>query len=82
MTAPASPPSASMRAPERNACRPVKSDSSAPTANSATAVTPIAAASALGPGATMNGASGSRAPAAKETNDEIAAPMASPARRD
>ena len=40
VTAPASPPSSSMRAPECHALRPVKSESVAPMANSATQVTP------------------------------------------
>src|SRR4030095_7223554 len=76
--APASPPRASILAPECHALRPVKRDSIAPTLNSAIAVTPIAKGSARGPGASMNGARGNSAPAPNERNDEIAAPHGDP----
>ena len=78
VTAPASAPSASMRTPDRHALRPVNSDSIAPTPNSATAVTPIATASARCRRANTNGASGSSAPAANDRNELAAAPTGEP----
>jgi hypothetical protein len=56
----------------------VKSDSSAPTANNESAVTPIAIGSVRGPDSTMNGASGRTRRRRTTGTDAIAAPHGEP----
>jgi exodeoxyribonuclease VII large subunit len=77
--APATAPISSIRAPLPHALRPVNRLISAPTVNNETAVSPTAHASLAWPAAkNANGTSGMNAPAANDTNDEIAAPHGEP----
>src|ERR1017187_5603437 len=78
VTAAAKPPSSIMRAPEKKAPRPVKSDSVAPTPNSASAVKAALIGSAREPAPTMKGSSGTAAPTANERRDDTAAPHGEP----
>src|SRR2546429_260218 len=75
VTAAARLPSNSIRVPENTAARPVNSDSVAPTTNSAIAVNSPAIGSARAPAPNANGNSGTAAPSANESRDEIAAPQ-------
>ncbi len=72
------PPTTSKRAPLRRAPRPVKRLIAQPTPNSAAAVRSTDAPSAPRPALMTNGASGTAAPTANDTNDEAAAAIGEP----
>src|SRR5882724_1863792 len=78
VSSPAPPPIVSIRSPPRSACRPVNSDSAAPTANSDTAVSPTDTARLAAPELHRKGSNGNRAPAANEKKENPAAPQGEP----